>query len=292
MEPILLYIRSFLLSVLAFISSVYPSFEIPEEIYLNRLDLSQFELVWEDDFSGSELNSASWSGHQVKKGNTTPRKGGYWNLDFATVQDGALHISTKYLPEGYKGNGLPGWYSCGITTRYSLKQTYGYFEARCILPRGSGIWSAFWMTCPGVTNIDGSGRDGAEIDIFESSFYSKSTSYEQNRVTTNIHFDGYGPEKQSLNVCTPYIKTNDPYSEYNTYGVEWNENEYIFYINGIETGRTAFGGASLVDEWMLLTVEVGGADGVAADSWAGKKPDPDTEISDFIVDYVRVYQYK
>lgn len=285
-------LQRIILSVLSLISSLFPAAEIPDEIFIERLDLSKFELVWEDDFNSSALDTSVWSGHQVKQGNTTMRKGGYWNLDFVTVRDGNLHISTKYYPDGYKGNGLPGWYSCGITSRYAVKQTFGYFEVRCILPKGSGVWSAFWMTCTGVTNVDGSGTDGAEIDIFESSFYSQPTSTERNRVTTNIHFDGYGAEKQSTNVCRPYITTNDPYSEYNTYGVEWNENEYIFYINGTETGRSSFGGTSCVDEWLMLTVEVGGNNGVAADSWAGKKPETDAVISDFIVDYVRVYQYK
>ena len=72
--------------------------------------------------------------------------------------------------------------------------------------------------------------------------------------------------------------------------VEWNEDEYIFYINGVETGRSSFGGVSKVPEYLLLTVEVGGSGGRAGSSWAGKAPARDAETTDFIVDYVRVYQ--
>ena len=183
---------------------------------------------------------------------------------------------------------MAGWYSCGLTSRYAVKQKYGYFEVRCILPKGSGMWSAFWLTCTGVTNVDGTGKDGAELDVFESSYYYSDN---KNRVTTNIHFDGYGAEKQSENVCIAEITANNPYEEYNTYGVEWNEDEYIFYINGIETGRSSFGGTSEVEEWLMLTVEVGGADGVPKKSWAGPSVDNSDVITDFIVDYVRVYQY-
>ena len=292
MNVILRNLKLIFLTLLSLITSVNPSVEIPEKFRQNKIDMSEFELVWEDDFDSDALDYSVWSGHQVKKGATSVRKGGYWNLDFVKVENGNLHISTKYFPEGYKNNNLPGWYSCGITTRYAVKQTYGYFEVRCILPQGSGMWSAFWLTCTGVTNVNTSGTDGAEIDVFESSFCSASSEKEQNRVTTNIHYDGYGPEKRSTNVCKPYITDNNPYNEYNTYGVEWNEDEYIFYINGVETGRSSFGGTSQVDEWLMLTVEVGGSDGKAADSWAGPAICTDEEVSDFIVDYVRVYQCK
>ena len=111
-------------------------------------------------------------------------------------------------------------------------------------------------------------------------------------MTTNIHIDGYGKEEQSENVATPFIEANDPYETYNTYGVEWNENEYIFYINGVETGRSDFGGASRVPEYLLLTAEVGGSNGVAGSSWAGAALASDAQPTDFVIDYVRVYQYQ
>ena len=97
-------------------------------------------------------------------------------------------------------------------------------------------------------------------------------------------------EEKSQCVATPFIETNDPYEEFNTYGVEWNENEYIFYINGTETGRSSFGGITEVPEYLLLTVEVGGSGGKAGESWAGKALAKDAETTAFIVDYVRVYQ--
>ena len=40
-----------------------------------------------------------------------------------------------------------------------------------------------------------------------------------NVVTSNIHIDGYGKEEQSENVATPFIEANDPYEEFNTYGM-------------------------------------------------------------------------
>ena len=250
-----------------------------------------FELVWSDEFDGDTLDTSVRSGHYFYDG-TFMRKGGYWNMDFATVEDGNLHISTKYCPDGYNGNGIPGWYTCAIDTQESLSWRYGYFEVRCILPKGAGAWSAFWMMPDNVALIDGSGKDGAEIDIFEAPYFSQNTSAGRNRVSSAVHYDGYGDAHKSTTVCKPFIFINNPYEEYNTYGLEWNEDEYIFYVNGIETGRSSFGGVAQVKEWLILSVEIGGSNGVAADSWAGSKLADDAQVTDFIVDYVRVYQYK
>ena len=248
-----------------------------------------FELVWSDEFDGEGVDPAKWEGHCCNGENAVVRRGSYWHTDMATVKDGKLHIRTQYYPDGYNGNGLPGWYTCALDTNGRYLQRYGYFEIRCILPKGSGLWSAFWMLCGGMSNVDGSGRDGAEIDIFEAPYYA--TKYPR-RVSSNVHYDGYGEGLRSTNVCEPYILLNDPYEKFNTYGLEWNENGYIFYVNGIETGRSDFGGASQVPEYMLLSVEVGGEGAVTGESWGGSTLTTDQTPTDFIIDYVRAYQYK
>ena len=248
-----------------------------------------FELVWSDEFDGEELDAAKWHGHYCGAGEATVRRGSYWHTDMARVGDGFLRIATEYYPEGLNGNGKPGWYTCGIDTSGLYEQKYGYFEVRCILPKGCGMWSAFWMLCGGMSNVDGTGIDGAEIDIYEAPFYGGKNP---RRVSSNIHIDGYGADLKSENVCEAMILLNDPYEKFNTYGLEWNEDGYIFYINGIETGRSSFGGASQTPEYMILSVEVGGADAVPGDSWAGSALSQDDPPTDFVIDYVRAYQYK
>ena len=253
------------------------------------VDMSQFELVWADEFDGDTIDETKWTGCHHSKSQTLVRKGGWWNMDMAAVRDGNLHISTKYFENGYQDNGKAGWYSTALYTKGLFQQKHGYFEVRCILPEGSGMWSAFWLNCDGMNTVGNGGTDGAEIDVFESAFYDTAL---KNRVSTNIHYDGYFEDIRSENVATPLIIGNDPYKEYNTYGLEWNEDEYIFYINGVETARTTFGGASQVAEYLILSVEVGGEMGTAKDNWAGKALSTDFAPTDFIVDYVRVYQYK
>ena len=63
-------------------------------------------------------------------------------------------------------------------------------------------------------------------------------------------------------------------------------------INGKETARTDFG-ISQSPEYLILSVEIGGSNGQPdPKSWAGDIKDNDDLSADFVVDYVRAYQYK
>ena len=108
----------------------------------------------------------------------------------------------------------------------------------------------------------------------------------RNRISSNIHVDGYGDALKSMGSRRFAVK-GDPYSEYNTYGLEWNENEYTFYINGVKTFSADWCGVCTVPEYMLLSVEHRGEDGnPKLDYLHG------IDRSEFVVDYVRAYQYK
>lgn len=275
-------IFSFFMSL---IISLCVALDIPCYPMGEKLDLDKFDLTFEDNFEG-ELDRSVWSGHYQYGNTTVSRKGSYWNQYLAQTKDGNLVIPVVYLEEGMGGEGA-GWYSAGVDTdtdaENGFSQKFGYFECRCILPKGSDIWSAFWLMNSGVFDEDGSGRDGTEIDIFESDCYG---DFMENAVTSNLHFDGYGDAHQKHG-ATKFLLKNNPYEEFNTYGLEWNENEYIFYINGVETFRTDFGGVSQNEEYLILSVEMKGEDGMPSE-----RENVPAEGAEFIIDYVKVYQYK
>ncbi len=267
------------------------------------LDLSEFDLVWADEFDGTELDRTKWGFEWW----VTERKGGYWHEDMVSVRDGSLVISAEYKDKALENyyydkwhdvidfkEYKPGWYTGQVVTRGLYEQKYGYFEVRCKLPAATGMWSAFWMMNEGVYVVDGSGKDGTEVDVFES-FYYKDYNYGGDYISTGIHYDGYGEDEKGSKFCKPYID-NDPYNEFNTYGVEWNENEYIFYINGKETGRTSEGGVSQNPEFLLLSCEFAGDNGVQSSDRHGTGridlTPKENWPAEFVVDYVRCYQYK
>lgn len=295
---------SVIITLLMTINTALPSlFGLGTKPQGKTIDLDDFTLVWSDEFEGEKLDRSKWGFSWW----TTMRKGGYWHEDMLSVEDGNLVITADYLEEPLENyyydlwhdvidfdEYKAGWYSTCITTRDKYEQCYGYFEVRCILPAATGMWSAFWMMNEGVYNVDGTGQDGTEVDIFESMYY-KDHWWGNDCVASGIVFDGYGEARQGEAVAVPFIE-NDPYTEYNTYGLEWNENEYIFYVNGVETGRTSTGGVSQNPEYLLLSVEFAGENGVQSSDRHGTgeislTPDENWPAK-FIVDYVRCYQYK
>ncbi len=259
-----------------------------------------YQLVWSDEFKGDSLDKDKWNDDQSVDGCHwgAVRRGGYWHKDMIRVSDDNLYIDVKYVDEEqaarYGGDYKAGWYTAYVTTRLSNPSNtnepddflYGYFETRCILPPGEGLWSAFWMMNKGVYTVGDDGRDGTEIDVFESLDSYQAPRKTANAIGSNLHWDGYGDDHVGCHVGTFYPQ-NDPYTEYNTYGVKWTPDEYVFYINGRETARTGRGGVSQNPEFLLLSIEIDGSGGVPGGKGdISRNPDNMT----FVVDYVRVYQ--
>lgn len=260
-----------------------------------ELDLSKFRLTWSDEFEGDKLDLTKWSNFNERWWDNTPgstneraqkRHDGWSSLDMARVEDGKLHISTVNSGEGMAG-GPPGAYAAAINTRFTFRQKYGYFEARCKLPKGQGLWSAFWLHNENVSmEVDGTGRPGTEIDVMESPFWRSGNPRRRNSVPSSLHYGSYNMYHMMKNVCRSYVE--NPYDIFHTYGVEWNES---VYIDGVETGRSRAGGVSQNEQFMILSVEHH-AGGIKSLFWAGdvRKNKPE-EMADFEVDYVRAYQY-
>jgi len=264
-----------------------------------NLEEEGYKLVWQDEFKGTELDKNKWNDNQSV--NTlhwgAVRNGGYWHKDMISVSDDNLHIKVKYVDGGaasrYGGDYKAGWYTGYVTTYLSNPSDlsnpdtflYGYFETRAILPAGEGLWSAFWMMNDGVYKTDNDGRDGTEIDVFESFGYPDQPFYTANKVAVNLHWNGYNEAHEHYHVGDFYAV--NPYKQYNTYGVKWTPDEYVFYINGKECARTDRGGVSQNPECLLLSVEISGKNGVASGKGNISANVGDVE---FLVDYVRVYQ--
>ncbi len=247
------------------------------------IDVDELELTFEDDFDGDSLDESKWDAHEFYG----VRKGGYWSNSRARVENGDLIIETRYEEDGKFG---PGWYTCGLSTEGRFEQVYGYFECSCILPKGQGLWSAFWMMNRNVHKVTKNSRQGAELDIMESPFWHLGEK-KNRRITQNIHFSGYNLQTRYKNVGI-FKVDNDPYENYNTYGLLWTPDEYVFYINRREVARTSYGGVSTQPEYLILSCEVDGGNGKPTFGWSGniEKNDKKTFCAEYKVDYVRAYK--
>lgn len=234
-----------------------------------QLNLAGYQLVLEDNFEGSALDLSKWEYRA-----NGARRDGFNSPNQVFLKDGNLVIRAEYRAGGEYG---AGWYAGMI--RSVQEYTRGYFEIRCIVSKGGGFWSAYWLNSSGMASAEASngGLGGAEIDIFESNNYAGNI-FNRNSVTHAVHVGGYGDGLHSE--MEGSFKVPKPYAQYNTYGMEWNEKEYIFYINGVESMRTSWEkGVSQAPEYVIISEEL---------------PNEFTEkpgfATDFVVDYVKVYQ--
>ena len=259
----------------------------PVTPYKDSIDMSRFELVFADEFDHG-FDDTVWQGHYVYGDNDTqPRDTAYWNRDQVSfTDDGCLKLTVAYKEDGPAG---PHYYSYGMETNPNknyngrhtgYEQLYGYFEIRCILPKGQGLNPAFWLLTDGMWDDDTDGGvTGAEIDVFETPTDAKPGDKMYGSVYHTIHVDAYGDAHRAERQGHYYA--DDPYEKFNTYGVEWNEDGYIFYVNGVETARTDFGGVCQVPLYLIISVGV--------DENVAQNNDLPASM---IVDYVRAYQYK
>ena len=239
------------------------------------LDLMGYSLVFEDEFEGDSLNLEDW--RYVASG---PSRGGFNSPAQVSVKDGNLVMTGEYKEDGAYG---AGWYGADIALNEWYKQ--GYFEIRCKCNPGGGFWSAFWIQAnhPYEAQYSQGGVGGAELDIFEAMDWNEFGSH--NSVAQTIHCAGVGGVQEGFQSrVVGCFNGNNIYDEYNTYGLKWTEEEYIFYINGVETTRSTFGdGVSQVEEQVRVSLCIPTAEEL-------EKLDKETYNNSFIVDYVKIYQ--
>ena len=261
--------------------------DTPVTPYQDTIDMSRFTLVWSDEFDRG-FDTSIWQGHYVYGENDTQlRDTAWWNREQVSfTEDGCLKLTVEYKEDGPAGANS---YSYGMETNPNknsngrhtgYEQLYGYFEIRCILPKGQGINPAFWLLTDGMWDDDTDGGvTGAEVDVFETNTDYTPGDKMYGSVYHTIHVDAYGDAHKAERQGHYYA--DDPYEKFNTYGVEWNKDGYIFYINGVETARTDFGGVCQVPLYLIISL---GVDENIANN--GDLP------ASMIVDYVRAYQYK
>jgi len=251
-----------------------------------RSNPSAWTLAWSDEFNGpdgSPPDPAKWA---LESG------GGGWGnnelesyttrTDNAFQQDGNLVI--KVLKEEYKGADeiARSYTSARLKTEGKFSQMYGRFEARIKIPRGQGIWPAFWML---GNDIDkpGGWPDCGEIDIMEN------IGKEPALVHGTIHGPGYSGDKgpTSSYALPGALAFAD---DFHVYAVEWEPKAIRFYVDGHLYATRTPAELPKGTKWvynhpffLLLNVAVGG-------SWPGNPDGTSVFPQTMLVDYVRVYR--
>jgi beta-glucanase (GH16 family) len=260
---------------------------------VSTLDLSQFKLTWQDEFDGDMLDPAKWEAPEM------PRQGASrWVRSLVKVEGGALHLGIRKTADPKLR------YDCGaVRTQYAydpnrtmFQQRYGYFEARCKLPKhvDADYWGAFWIMAGSVSDRVADSRDGTEIDIMESFNFAGRREH-----TMALHWNGYGKLHNAAGIkCGPHREAAD--GQFHTFGLYWDEQYYVAFLDGVEVGRTDMIGLGKDEPgktksqgtcrrpgYLKLTCEAAPWAGLSH-LWEKAMPEED----EFVVDYVRVYEGK
>jgi beta-glucanase (GH16 family) len=244
-----------------------------------------WQLTWGDEFDqadGSAPSAAKWV--------YDTGGGGWGNNELETyterrensfVRGGSLVI--KAAKERFTGaDGITREYtSARLKTLGTFAQTYGRFEGRMKLPRGQGIWPAFWMLGDDFSTTGWPAC--GEIDIMEN------IGREPTIVHGTLHGPGYaGAQGPSVAFTNP---SGAPFADdFHVFAIEWEPSAIRWYVDGMlhatRTPSDLPGGARWVFDhpfFLLLNVAVGGA-------WPGNPDATTTFPQELVVDWVRVYK--
>lgn len=250
------------------------------------------KLIFSDEFNSSKNSSVDktkWTAEIGGEGWGNKELQYYTNSTENAYHDGNGSLVIKVLEKDLPEESFKCWYgkckytSARLITKKKFEQKYGRFEARIKIPKGQGMWSAFWMLGDNIDKV-GWAKCG-EIDIMEN------IGREPKTVHGTIHGPGYEGAK---GIGSPYKLSGDSVfaDDFHIYAVEWKEKKIEFFVDEklyqTLTPKNLPKGEKWVYDhpfFLLLNLAIGG-------EWGGN-PDKTTIFpQEMLVDYVRVYEEK
>jgi len=239
------------------------------------------ELVWSDEFDGTELSPDNWVFETGSHGWGNNELQDYVSDSNVEVSDGTVKITAKK-----ESSGSANYTSARLNSKESFR--YGKIEIRAKIPdhKGNGIWPALWML---GSNIGSVGWPACgEIDIMEYVSFDPNNVHFSIHSTANNHVIG-------TQVTSGALPLETIEEEFHTYGFLWTDKYLKFYIDDPENIKLNFSrpAVSNVDNWpfnqyfyFLMNIAVGG-------NWGGLEGVDDAIFpATMEVDFVRVYQVK
>ncbi|MET8169503.1 family 16 glycosylhydrolase [Streptomyces sp. NPDC005329] len=241
-------------------------------------------VTFSEEFDGAAGSAVDGSRWQVETGdNVNNHERQYYtagNRNAALDGQGHLVITARRENPG----NYQCWYgrceytSARLNTSGRFTTTYGRVEARMKVPRGQGMWPAFWMLGNDIGQV-GWPASG-EIDVMENVGFEPAT------VHGTLHGPGYSG---SAGIGAGYtLPGGQAFADaFHTFAVDWSPNAITWSVDGTVYQRRTpadLGGRQWVFDkpfFLILNLAVGGY-------WPGD-PDGSTAFpQQLLVDYVRV----
>lgn len=222
-----------------------------------------WHLKFHDEFVGKTLNGTKWSttfpwGARTIASNNELE---YYTDNALNMAKGVLRIRADRRRAGEFA------YTSGmINSHKSFASTYGYYEIKAKIPKGKGLWTAFWLAPQDQTSPP-------EIDVLEI-LGDRTTT-----LSMTNHFMGPSGAAQTIGGSW---NGPDFSKDFHTFGVMWNPDQITWYVDGVARFSTGNGIPSK-PMYLIANLAVGGA--------LPGSPDAMTRFPSYLdIDYIRVYQ--
>ena len=191
------------------------------------------------------------------------------NIDPFRLADGKLEIIAEPLKEELRQFTWGRSYTSGLlTSKASFSQMYGLFEIRAKLPKGKGLWPAFWLLP--VKRVW-----PPEIDVLEVLGDNTKKLY--------VSWHSNVGDKHTSD--TKAIDVPDMSEDFHTYSVVWEKDTVMWFFDDVQVASKATPQDFHLPMYMLVNLAVGGG-------WPGS-PDKTTPFpARYTIDWVRAYARK
>ncbi|GHE76400.1 hydrolase [Streptomyces spiralis] len=234
-----------------------------------------------DGPAGAAVDPAKWQTETGDNVNNHERQY-YTSGNKNAALDGQGHLvitARRENPANYQcWYGTCQYTSARLNTSGKFAAQYGHVEARMKIPRGQGMWPAFWMLGTDIGQVGW--PNSGEIDVMENVGFEPST------VHGTIHGPGYSG---SAGIGAPYsLPGGQAFADaFHTFAVDWAPDSISWSVDGTVYQRRTpadLGGKTWVFNkpfFLILNLAVGGY-------WPGD-PDGSTAFpQQLVVDSVSV----
>ncbi|MFG2779590.1 ricin-type beta-trefoil lectin domain protein [Streptomyces prunicolor] len=180
-----------------------------------------------DGAAGSAVNSSKWTQETGDNVNNHEREYYTSGTNNASL-DGQGHLvitAKKENPANYQcWYGTCQYTSARMNTSGKFSAQYGHVEARMKIPRGQGMWPAFWMLGTDIGSVGW--PNSGEIDVMENVGFEPST------IHGTIHGPGYSG---SAGIGAGYTLANGQAfaDAFHTFAVDWAPNSIKWSVDGV-----------------------------------------------------------
>lgn len=219
-----------------------------------------WQLVWEDEFDDVDATLSKWTfEEQLSEQNNELQ---FYSPNNVKMRDGLVTLVSQ------KEEAAGRSYTSGaVHTRETLHLLYGKVEMRAKLPKGAGLFPAFWMMTPNPNSFL------PEIDILEM------IGQKPDVIWMVLHaLDEEGIQQ----TFSEKMQGEDFSKDFHTFGIEWTKESIRWFVDGAEMFEVH---EQIPNEPMFLYINtaIGG-------NWPGSPTSETSFPAYYDIDYVKIYK--